>query len=100
MHIHNNWFYINSYYSVKRSWNKEISGTRSPVLRAAKKLNRALGIIKKRIENKTENITMPLYNPMVHPYLESYFKFWFPHLQKVIVEVENIQRRAARMIGV
>ena len=56
------------------------------------------GIIRKGIENKTANIILPLYKSMVRPHLEYCVQFWSPHLQKDIVEMEKVQKRATKMI--
>ncbi|CAM4622379.1 unnamed protein product [Lepidochelys kempii] len=63
-----------------------------------KKVNRMLGIIKKGIDNKTEDILLPLYKSMVRPHLGYCMQTWSPHLEKGILELEKVQKRATKMI--
>ncbi|CAM5138679.1 unnamed protein product [Natator depressus] len=63
-----------------------------------KKGNGMLGIIKKGIENKTGNILLPLYKSMVRPHLEYCIQMWSPHLNKDILALEKVQRKATKMI--
>ena len=63
---------------------------------AVKKANSMLGIIKKRIENKTANIRMPLYKMLVRPYY--CVQFSLLHLKKDIVELEKVQKRVAKIM--
>uniref|UniRef100_A0A452H4G2 Uncharacterized protein n=1 Tax=Gopherus agassizii TaxID=38772 RepID=A0A452H4G2_9SAUR len=60
---------------------------------AVKKVNRRLGIMKKRIDNKIENIILHLYKSIVCPHLEYCMQMWSPHLKKDILELEKVQKR-------
>lgn len=39
-----------------------------------------LGVVKKKVEDKTANIIMPLYNSMVWYHLEYCVQFWWSNL--------------------
>ena len=65
---------------------------------AVKKANSMLGIIRKGIENKSASVILPLYKSLVRPHLEYCVQFWSPYLQKDIMEMEKVQRRATGMI--
>lgn len=65
---------------------------------AANKANRALGFIKRKFTYKSEKIVLPLYKSMVRPHLEYAVQFWAPYLKKDIERLENVQRRATKMI--
>ena len=66
--------------------------------KAVKTANIALGTIRRTITNKTiQNITR-LYKTLVLPHLEYCIQAWRPFLQKGIDKLENVQRRALKMI--
>ena len=62
----------------------------------------------KRIEDYSRNRAAvqipsplyPLYKSLVRPYLEHAVQFWSPHLRRDIYKIENIKRRATKMIPV
>lgn len=54
-----------------------------------------LGI--KEVEHKTDYIV--LYKLMVRPHLEYCVQFWLSHRKKDIVEPENVQKTAIKMIA-
>ena len=68
------------------------------VAKAVKTANTVLGTIRRTITNKTiQNITR-LYKTLVRPHLEYCIQAWRPFLQKDIDKLENVQRRALKMI--
>ena len=47
---------------------------------------------------REEKMMLQLYKSLVRPILEYANQAWAPHLQKDIEAIENVQRRATRMI--
>lgn len=68
------------------------------VAEAAKKANRILGVINRSIIHKDKKIILQLYKSLVRPHLEYAIQAWNPHLQKDILLLEKVQRRATKMI--
>ncbi|MCP3679103.1 MAG: reverse transcriptase family protein [Gammaproteobacteria bacterium] len=60
--------------------------------------NRMLGFIKRNFVFKSKDIIIPLYQSLVRPHLEYAVQFWSPHLQKDILKLETVQRRATKLI--
>ena len=69
------------------------------VAEAAKKANRILGVINRYIVHRDGRIILQLYKSLVRPHLEYAVQAWNPHLQKDILLLEKVQRRATKMIS-
>ncbi len=67
-------------------------------IKAAKKGNQILGLIKRTITCRSKEIIGRLYKSLVRPHLEYCIQAWRPHLVKDIDILEKVQRRATRMI--
>ena len=67
-------------------------------VKAAKKGNQVLGLIKRTITCKNKEIIIKLYKALVRPHLEYCGQAWRPHLRGDINMLEKVQRRATRMI--
>ena len=67
-------------------------------LKAAKKGNQILGMIKRTFTCKNRKVVLNLYKSLVRPHLEYCVQAWRPHFKKDIDCLEKIQRRATRMI--
>ncbi|XP_077977558.1 uncharacterized protein LOC144433123 [Glandiceps talaboti] len=65
---------------------------------AAKKANRALGIIKRNITYKSKFVIMKVFNSLVRPHIEYAVRFWNPYLKKDSELLEKVQRRATKLI--
>ena len=66
---------------------------------AAGRANRVLGMLKRNITSRKKEVILPLYRTLVRPHLEYGVQFWNPYLVKDIKLLENVQRRATRMVG-
>ena len=63
-----------------------------------KKANTAVGMLKRTFNNMTKDIFIKVYPVYVRPILEYCQEVWSPHLQQDIIEIENVQRRATKMV--
>ena len=67
-------------------------------IKAAKKGNQILGLIKRTIICTKKEVVIRLYKSLVRPHLEYCIQAWRPHLVKDIMLLEKVQRRATKMI--
>ena len=70
----------------------------SQVAKAVSQGNRILGLIYRTYDDKSAKNILQLYKSLVRPHLEYATQAWRPHKQKHIDLLENVQRRATRMI--
>ena len=71
------------------SWNSHID-------RITGNANRSLNFIKRNIKTKNPKVRETAYNALVRPQLEYAAPIWNPHTKEKILQLEKIQRRAAR----
>ncbi|MCG7869528.1 MAG: reverse transcriptase family protein, partial [Candidatus Thiodiazotropha taylori] len=71
------------------SWNSHID-------RITANANRTLGFLRRNIKTKLPRVRETAYNTLVRPQLEYAAPIWDPHTITKILQLENIQRRAAR----
>ena len=62
------------------------------------KANRIVGLIRRTFVSLDEKMFKPLYVALVRPHLEYANQAWSPYLSKDIVPIENVQRRATKLI--
>ena len=65
---------------------------------AASKGNQVIGIIRRNITYKENSLIVPLYKAIVRPHLEYCIQACNPHLRKDIDMLENIPKRATKLI--
>ena len=68
------------------------------IVNIVKKANKTLGMIKRSFTHINRDIFMLTYKTFIRPSLEYCQSVWSPHLQKDINMLENVQRRASKMV--
>lgn len=63
-----------------------------------KKANSIMGVIRRSFTYMDDPIFLSLYKSLVRPHLEYANQAWSPHLRKHIDSIENVQRRATKLI--
>ena len=62
------------------------------------KANRILGVVRRSFLYLDDKTFLYLYKALIRPHLEFCNQVWSPHLRKHINSLENVQRRATRML--
>jgi len=65
---------------------------------AAQKANRILGCIKSSMASRSREGFLPLCSALVRPHLESCVQLWSPQRRKDMELMEQVQRRATKMM--
>lgn len=69
------------------------------VSQATSKANRILGVIRRSFDHLTEHTFVQLYKALVRPILEYGHSVWQPSQKTLQREIEDVQRRATKLIG-
>ena len=68
------------------------------ILNCVNKANRMLGLIKQTFTYMDKEMFLPLFKTLIRPHLEYATVVWSPFLKKDIFLIENVQRRATKIV--
>jgi len=69
-----------------------------PCVLRAQQANHILCCIKRSVASRSREVILPLFSALVKVHLESYIQLWSPRHKKDMALLEQVQRRATKMI--
>ena len=72
---------------------------RQHISQSTAKANKVVGIIRRSFDHLSEKTFVQLYKALVRPILEYGHTVWQPHLKTLCQDVEDVQRRATRLLS-
>ena len=69
------------------------------IAQATAKANRTLGIVRRSFDHLSDETFVQLYKSLVRPMVEYGHSVWSPSQKTLMQEVENVQKRATKLIG-
>jgi len=78
--------------------DEKLDMTRQCVL-TAQKNSHVLGCIKRSVASRSREVILPLCSALVRPHLESCIQLWSLQHRKDMNLLEQVQRRATKMVG-
>jgi hypothetical protein len=111
MHVGQNSSYENTHYTMdgkiltESKSEKDLGLIIDPMLTfeehissKVSKANSMVGLIRRSFEYMDKSMFRQLFTAIVRPHLEYADAVWNPHLKKHITAIENVQRRASKMV--
>ena len=69
------------------------------ILNCVNKANKILGVVKRSFIYMNRDMFIQLYKSLIRPNLEYATVIWNPYLQKNIFLIDNVQRRATKLVS-
>ena len=93
-----NWVCIQTTFFLTRLISRLDNSSHRLCALAAQKANCVLGCIKNSVASRVREGILPLYSALLRPHLESCVQLWSPQHRKDADVLEQVQRRATKMI--
>ncbi|GAB0180731.1 deuterosome assembly protein 1 [Grus japonensis] len=85
-------------YEMAQNYETHLQALKSQSVLAAQKDSCILGYIKGNMASRSREVILPLYSALMRPHLEYCIQLWGPQYKKDMELLEQVQRRAMKMI--